>query len=253
MREHRVHQLDLGALERARDRVALDHLRHLGADHVRAEQLAGIGVEHRLHHALGLAHGDRLAVADEGEAADLHLMAGILRALLGEADRGDLRTAIGAAGDVGPVDRVHVVEPGDLLDADHALVARLVREPGRAAEIADGVDAGLAGAADTRRSRHASSRRGILVPSSPRFSTLPTMPTAEITRSTVISCVLPPASIVAVTLSAFFFSPFTAAPVMSFIFCFSNAFLAKALISSSSTGRMRSSTSTTVTSAPMLR
>ena len=35
--------------------------------------------------------------------------------------------------------------------------------------------------------------------------------------------------------------------------CFSNAFCAKALTSASSTGRMRSMTSTTVTSAPMLR
>ena len=37
--------------------------------------------------------------------------------------------------------------PGDLLDADHALMARLVGQPGRAGEVADGVDAGLAGAA----------------------------------------------------------------------------------------------------------
>ena len=47
-----------------------------------------------------------------------------------------------------------------------------------------------------------------LVPSRPRFSTLPTMPTARITRSTVISWLLPPASIVAVTLSLPFFSAF---------------------------------------------
>ena len=37
--------------------------------------------------------------------------------------------------------------PGDLLDAQHALVAGLVGEPGRAGDVADGVDAGLAGAA----------------------------------------------------------------------------------------------------------
>ena len=41
---------------------------------------------------------------------------------------------------------MHVVDPGDLLDADHPLVARLVRQPGRADDIADRVDAGLAGA-----------------------------------------------------------------------------------------------------------
>ncbi len=56
-----------------------------------------------------------------------------------------------------------------------------------------------------------------------------------------------------VTLSAPFFTPFTAAPVRIFMPCFSNALRAKAEISSSSTGRTRSSTSTTVTSAPMLR
>ena len=44
------------------------------------------------------------------------------------------------------VERVDVVDAGDLLDADHALVARLVRQPGRADNVADGVDAGLAGA-----------------------------------------------------------------------------------------------------------
>ena len=79
------------------------------------------------------------------------------------------------------------------------------------------------------------------------------MPTAEITRSTVMSCDLPPASTDTVTLSAAFFAPVTAAPVSSFIPCRSNALWAKALISSSSTGRMRGSTSTTVTCAPMLR
>ena len=36
---------------------------------------------------------------------------------------------------------------GDLLDADHRLVARLVRQPRRAAQIADGIDARLAGLA----------------------------------------------------------------------------------------------------------
>ena len=42
---------------------------------------------------------------------------------------------------------MHALEPGDALDADHALVAGLVREPGRADQIADGIDARLAGGA----------------------------------------------------------------------------------------------------------
>ena len=62
--------------------------------------------------------------------------------------------------------------------------------------------------------------------------------------------VLPPSSIVAVTLSAARSSFFTVALSRIFIFCFWNAFLAKPEISASSTGRMRSSTSTTVVSAP---
>ncbi|MNZ63521.1 hypothetical protein D3C78_816690 [compost metagenome] len=39
------------------------------------------------------------------------------------------------------------IEPGDLFDADQRFVAGLVRQPGRAGDIADGVDARLAGGA----------------------------------------------------------------------------------------------------------
>ena len=79
------------------------------------------------------------------------------------------------------------------------------------------------------------------------------MPTAEITRSTVIFCSLPPIATVTVTLSAPFCTPVTVAPVRIFMPCFSNALRAKAEISASSTGSTRSITSTTVTSAPMVR
>ena len=76
------------------------------------------------------------------------------------------------------------------------------------------------------------------------------MPTAEITVSKV-SCVLfPPCSIVAFTASAERSSALTVAPSRIRIPCFSKAFLASPEISASSTGRMRSSTSTTVVSAP---
>ena len=100
MREDRVHQLFLGGLEVHGDDEALDQLGHFGADHVRAEQLAGLRVEDRLDQAFRLAERDRLAVADEGEAADLDLVALLLRLRLGQADRCDLRVAIGAAGDL---------------------------------------------------------------------------------------------------------------------------------------------------------
>ena len=66
-------------LQRLGDGVALDQLGDLGADHVRAQELAGLGVEHGLDQALGLAERDRLAVADEGEVADLDLVARRLR------------------------------------------------------------------------------------------------------------------------------------------------------------------------------
>ena len=65
--------------------------------------------------------------------------------LLGQPDAGHLRPAIGAAGDVAHVERMHVLHPGDLLDADDALMHRLVRQPGRADDIADRLDAVLAG------------------------------------------------------------------------------------------------------------
>ena len=134
-------------LQRAGDGVALDHFGHLGTDHMRAQQFAGLGVEHGLHHALRLAHGDRLAVADERESPDLHFVAGFLGARLGQPHRGHLRPAIGAARDVAHVHRMHVVQAGDLLHADHAFMHRLVRQPGRAGEVADRIHARLAGAA----------------------------------------------------------------------------------------------------------
>ena len=79
------------------------------------------------------------------------------------------------------------------------------------------------------------------------------MPTASTTRSAATSTVLSPAASVAVTLSALRFSSFTVVEVWIFMPCFSKALRAKAEISSSSTGSTRSSTSTTVTSAPMSR
>src|SRR5205823_5110738 len=146
VREDGPHQLALGGLQGLGDRVALDQLGNLGADHMRAEQFAGLGVEHRLDHALGLAERDRLAVADEREMPDLDLVAGVARRLFGQPDARHLRPAIGAGRDVARVERVHVVEPGDVLDANDALMHRLVRQPGRPDEIPDRVKARLPGA-----------------------------------------------------------------------------------------------------------
>jgi hypothetical protein len=87
--------------------------------------------------------------------------------------------AIGAAGDLQLVHRCGL-QALDGLDADDALVLGLVRQHRRAGDVADGVDARHVGAAvavddDVPRS--------VFTPSfsRPRFSMLPTTPTAEIT------------------------------------------------------------------------
>ena len=66
---------------------------------------------------------------------------------LGEADAGDLRVAVGAAGDLELVEGVGV-QALDGFDADDALVLGLVREHRRPGDVADGVDAGHVGAAE---------------------------------------------------------------------------------------------------------
>ena len=45
MRKHGVHQLFLGGLKVHRDHIALDQFGDLGADHMRAQQLAGLPIE----------------------------------------------------------------------------------------------------------------------------------------------------------------------------------------------------------------
>ncbi len=141
MREHRFHQLVLGGFCLHGDGVALDELGHFGADHVRAEKFAGLGVEHDFDHALIFAERDRLAVADERKAADAHFPARGFRLRLGEADAGDLRMRIGAARNALLDHRMRFL-PGDCFDANDALVRRLVRQPRRAGDISDCVEPG---------------------------------------------------------------------------------------------------------------
>src|SRR5579864_1685863 len=113
---------------------------------MRAEELAGLLVEDRLGKPLRFAKRDRLTVADEGDLADANLVAGFLCPLFRQANRGDLRAAIGAAGDLQLVDRVWL-QPGDRLDADDPLMLGLVGEERRSGDIADRVNAGHIGAA----------------------------------------------------------------------------------------------------------
>src|ERR1043166_9063669 len=145
MREDGVHQLFFGGLQIHRHHVALDQFGHLGTDHVRADERTGLLVEDDFDQPLVLAHRDRLAVADEGKAPDPHVDLLFLGGRLGQAHRGDLRLAIGAAGDHELVHGMRV-ETLDRLDAYNPFVLGLVREHGRAGDVADGVDARHVGA-----------------------------------------------------------------------------------------------------------
>src|ERR1700688_1002036 len=89
MREHGVHQLFFGGLQVHGHHVTLDQFGHFGSDHVRAEQLAGLLVEDHFYQSLVLAERNRLAVADEREAADTDLAAAFLRFGFGKTDRRD--------------------------------------------------------------------------------------------------------------------------------------------------------------------
>src|SRR4051812_15338706 len=55
VREDGLDEIGFDQLGGFADGVALDELGDLGADHVRAEQFAGLGVEYRLDEALDLA------------------------------------------------------------------------------------------------------------------------------------------------------------------------------------------------------
>src|SRR6185437_2800394 len=101
-------------------------------------------VEHDLDQSLVLAERNRLAVADKREAADPDLAAALLGPRLGETDGGDLRIAIGAAGNEVLVGGVRM-QALDCLDAHHAFMFGLVRQHRRTGDITDGVDAGHAG------------------------------------------------------------------------------------------------------------
>src|SRR5262249_35085271 len=103
-------------------------------------------VEDDLYQTLIFTKCDRLAVADERKAANADVALLLLGGLLGEADRGDLRRAIGAAGNEALVHRMRL-EALDRLDADDTFVLRLVRKQRRARNVADGVDARHVGAA----------------------------------------------------------------------------------------------------------
>ena len=139
MREDRVHQFFLGRFQIHGDDKALNEFGNFGADHVSAQKLAGLPVEDRLDETLILAERDRFSVGAELEAADTNVPALGFGLLFSEADRRDLRVAIGAAGDFRLVERMDAAKIGDLFHADDTLVFRLVGKHGRTGNVADGV------------------------------------------------------------------------------------------------------------------
>ena len=141
-----MHQFNLGCLQGTGDAVALDHFRDLRSHHMGAEQCARLGVEHGLHEAFRLTHRNRLAISDEGEAPNLYLMPAGLGGSFREPNRGHLRPAIGTARNV---QRIHGMrmQPGDGFDANDPLMRSLMRQPGRAGQITNGIDAGFPRAA----------------------------------------------------------------------------------------------------------
>ena len=86
-----------------------------------------------------------LAVAGEGEFADLHLAALRARLRLRQADAADARLGIGAARDAVPIDR-HGRLARHVRHRDHAFARGHMRQLRRSRHhVADGVDAGFGG------------------------------------------------------------------------------------------------------------
>ena len=100
MREDCVSEILLGQLTLARDNIALDQFGDFCADHVRAEQFPGLLVEDGFYEAFRGAHCYGLAIADEGEAANLDIVAFFLCGFFSQTDAGDLRVRVSAAWNV---------------------------------------------------------------------------------------------------------------------------------------------------------
>ncbi len=143
------------------------------------------------------------------------------------------------------------VQPGDQLGHHHALVAGLVRQPGRAGDVADGIEPLDAGAAE-RVGHHMAAvdlDARLLQPQPLDIADDADGRNDGVELLRGRSC--RPVSIWAVTPLPGLRSSFLTLAFSRMVMpCLTNCFLAKALISASSTGRMRSITSTTVVLAP---
>src|SRR6185312_15127667 len=133
---HHTCDLRIAALQRAHVDELLDQLGRLRADDVAAEQLAVSAVADDLHQAGAIAVDGSGTDGAVRHSADDDVVAGVLRLLLGEAERGDVRHAEGRARDVDVRDRMRRV-PRDVLGGDDALVGGLVRERRAGDDVAD--------------------------------------------------------------------------------------------------------------------
>ena len=86
MRKDSLHQIFFGGFQRAPDNIALDQFSHLGAHHMRTQQLASFGVKDCFNHAFGFAQGDGLAITNERKTAHPQRIAGLFGAGLGQAN-----------------------------------------------------------------------------------------------------------------------------------------------------------------------
>src|ERR1700730_10375097 len=139
VRKHRIDEFRLGRLAIHGYDKALDQLGDFGPNHMGAEKVSGFGVKNGFYENLRLAERHRLAVADEGKAADPDLNTQLSSSFLGEADRRDLRIAIGATRYHRRVQGVRI-KTLDRLDANYPFMLGLMREPGRAGDVADRIN-----------------------------------------------------------------------------------------------------------------
>src|ERR1700730_852356 len=139
VRKHRIDEFRLGRLAIHGYDKALDQLGDFGPNHMGAEKFSGFGVKNGFYESLRLAERDRLAIADEGKAADPGFNTQLFGFCLGEAEGRDLRIAIGATRNHRLVQRMWV-ESFDRLDANHAFMFGLMREHGRAGDIPDRIN-----------------------------------------------------------------------------------------------------------------
>ena len=75
MGEDGVHQVFFGGFQAHGDHEALDEFGDFCAYHVRAQKLAGLGVEDGFNKPVRLAEGDGFAIAHKGEAANFERVA----------------------------------------------------------------------------------------------------------------------------------------------------------------------------------